>query len=133
MTETTHPARGGGGYERRDLNLRMVAAFLAAMIVTVLVVLALMVWVFDVFSLRDTRQQTPPSPLAKGRQLPPEPRLQVNGPADLRALRAQEDAQLNSYGWMDRKAETVHIPIAQAMKLLAERGLPAPGKPGGKP
>ena len=57
----------------------------------------------DVFSLRDTRLQTPPSPLAKGRQLPPEPRLQVNGPADLRALRAQEDAQLNSYGWMARQ------------------------------
>jgi hypothetical protein len=133
MTETAHPAGGGGGYEPRDLNLRVVGTFLAAMIVTVLVVLALMVWVFDVFSLRDARMETPPSPLARGRQIPPEPRLQVNGPADLRAMRAQEDAQLDSYGWVDRKAETVHIPIAQAMKLLAERGLPAPGKPGGKP
>jgi hypothetical protein len=133
MTETAHAARGGGGYERRDLNLRMVAAFLAAMIVTVVAVLGLLVWVFDAFSVRDTEMQTPPSPLAKGRQLPPEPRLQVNGPADLRAMRAQEDTQLNSYGWVDRKAETVHIPIAQAMKLLAERGLPTPGKPGGNP
>jgi hypothetical protein len=67
------------------------------------------------------------------RLLPPEPRLQVNAPADLRALRAREDAQLNSYGWVDRKAETVRIPIAQAMQLLAQRGLPAAGKPGGKP
>ncbi len=133
MTENAHPDRGGGGYERRDLNLRMVATFLAAMTVTVLVVLGLMVWVFDVFSVRDTRLQTPPSPLATAQQASPEPRLQVNGPADLKAMRAQEDAQLNSYGWVNRKAETVHIPIAQAMRLLAERGLPTPGKPGGKP
>jgi hypothetical protein len=133
MTESTHPAGGGGGYEPRDLNLRVVATFLASMIVTVLLVLALLVWVFDFYSALDTRMETPPSPLAKGRQIPPEPRLQVNGPADLRAMLAQEDAQLNSYGWVDRKTETVHIPIAQAMKLLAERGLPAPGKPGGKP
>jgi len=133
MTETAHPARGRSRYERRDLNLRLVATFLSVMIVTVLVVLGLMVWAFNVFSVLDARTQKPPSPLAKGRQLPPEPRLQVNGPADLRAMRAQEQAQLNSFGWVDRETETVHIPIAQAMKLLAERGLPASGKPGGRP
>jgi hypothetical protein len=38
MTETAHPVPGGGAYERRDLNLRMVATFLSGMIVAVLVV-----------------------------------------------------------------------------------------------
>ncbi len=133
MTATAHPERGEGGYERRDFNLRMVGTFLAAMIVTVLVVLGLMTWMFGVFSVQDTRMQRPPSPLAVAPQAPPEPRLQVNAPADLKAMRAQEDAQLNSYGWVDRKAGTVHMPIAEAMKLLAARGLPAPGKPRGNP
>ncbi len=43
--------------------------------------------------------------------------------ADLRALRAQEDEQLNSYRYIDRAAGAVRIPIRRAMELLiAEKG-----------
>ncbi len=31
---------------------------------------------------------------------------------------------VNSYGWIDRKKGVVHVPIDEAMKQLAERGLP---------
>ncbi len=61
-------------------------------------------------------------------RLPPEPRLQTNPREDLRDLRAQEDAILNSYGWVDRAAGSVHIPIDRAMEIVLERGIP-----GGKP
>jgi len=37
----------------------------------------------------------------------------------------QESKQLNTYGWVDSKSGVVRIPVDQAMKLLAERGLPA--------
>lgn len=42
---------------------------------------------------------------------------------DLRSLRAREDAELNSYGYVDREKGIVRIPIRQAMELvIRERG-----------
>ena len=66
-------------------------------------------------------------PLAssQGDRLPPEPRLQTNPREDLRTLRAKEDELLGSYGWVDKNAGVVRIPIEDAMKLTVERGLPA--------
>ncbi len=41
------------------------------------------------------------------------------------ARRAQEETQLNSYGWVDKNASLVRIPISQAMALVADNRLPA--------
>jgi hypothetical protein len=57
----------------------------------------------------------------------PKPRLQVRGAVDLARLRAAEEADLDSYGWIDRNSETVRIPIDRAIQLLVERGLPDVG------
>ena len=63
-------------------------------------------------------------------RLPPEPRLQlapghqIHPLDDLKRLRADEDALLHSYGWVDRNAGIVHIPIERAKELLVRRGLP---------
>ncbi len=57
----------------------------------------------------------------------PKPRLQIKGPVDLAKLRAAENANLDSYGWIDRNSGTVRIPIDRAMQLLLERGLPDVG------
>ena len=42
-------------------------------------------------------------------------------------LRAEQQAKINSYRWVDRDHRRVAIPVSEAMKLLAERGgkLPA--------
>ena len=86
-----------------------------------------MIWLlFDYFDRREARQLPAEYPLAAGReQLPPEPRLQVNPRDDLRELREREDQVLHSYGWVDRNAGVVRIPIEEAMKLTVQRGLPA--------
>ena len=52
------------------------------------------------------------------------PRLQISPPRDLEAFRAREEAELNSYGWINRTAGLTRIPITQAMNLVLERGLP---------
>jgi hypothetical protein len=39
-------------------------------------------------------------------------------------FRAQEEEILNSYGWVDQQAGVAHIPIEQAIEILAARGLP---------
>jgi hypothetical protein len=43
---------------------------------------------------------------------------------DLKETQAAEEALLHSYGWVDRAAGVVHIPIQQAMELLLQRGIP---------
>ena len=73
------------------------------------------------------------SPLAEER-LPPEPRLQIAPPADMRTFRAHQDAVLNSAGWIDEGKGIAHIPIEDAKRLLLERGLPVrEGAGGAKP
>lgn len=57
------------------------------------------------------------------RRLPPEPRLQRVPIADLTRLREREERLLTSYGWVDREAGVVRIPVERAMQLVAERGL----------
>jgi hypothetical protein len=54
----------------------------------------------------------------------PAPRLQVDPAADLIELRAREDARLHTYGWVDKKAGVIHIPIERAMDLVLQRGFP---------
>jgi mono/diheme cytochrome c family protein len=44
--------------------------------------------------------------------------------AALIAQRLRETEQLNSYGWVDEPAEVAHIPIEQAIALIADAGLP---------
>lgn len=39
---------------------------------------------------------------------------------DLKALRAREDADLNSYRYIDRAKGTVRLPISRAMELMVE-------------
>ena len=59
------------------------------------------------------------------RQLPPEPRLEETPVSDLQEMRAAEDKILNTYGWVDESNGIVRVPIARAIDLLAERGLPS--------
>jgi hypothetical protein len=68
--------------------------------------------------------KTGPGPVPSLSQVPPEPRIQADPGLDLWRLRAHEDKVLGSYGWSDRQAGAVRIPIDRAMELLAQRGLP---------
>ena len=113
-------------HEESDVNVRGVLGFAAGLLVTA-VLIQFMVWLlFVYFSGREAARVVPEYPLAAGEQtrVPPEPRLQTNPREDLRALRAREDAVLNSYGWVDKTAGVVRIPIDEAIKLTVQRGLP---------
>lgn len=43
---------------------------------------------------------------------------------DLKAMRRSEKQALESYGWVDQQKGIVRIPIAEARKLVVQRGLP---------
>jgi hypothetical protein len=69
----------------------------------------------------------PASPFENVRMLPPEPRLQVSAPKDLKQYQAAQGKILNSYRRVDQKAGIVRIPIDRAMDILLQKGLPVRG------
>jgi hypothetical protein len=116
--------------EQRDLNLRAVAIFAVSLAVTIVIVLLVSKGVSVWMLRRHTARQPSALPVGVASQLPPEPRLQVNAPMDLRHWRATEDSLLAGYGWVDREHGVVRIPINQAMKLIEKHGVLA-AKPEG--
>ena len=130
MAEVHMPHAGGqpepAHHETSDVNLRAILAFGAGLIVAG-VCINFIVWLlFTYFSVRESRQVPAVYPLASRQEnrLPPEPRLQTQPREDLRELRVREDEILTSYGWLDKNAGVVRIPIDRAMKMTVERGLP---------
>lgn len=114
------------GYERSDLKPGTIALFgvgLAVVIGAAVVITSLFV---HYRALQHSRQETPVPRLAGEREATPEPRLQVDAQNELRRLRAAEDVALNNYGWVDKDAGIVKIPVDRAMEILAKKGLPAP-------
>jgi hypothetical protein len=57
----------------------------------------------------------------------PQPQLIKEPGSERRQVNLAEQTRLKTYGWVDRQAGVVHIPIARAMQLLVERGLPQVG------
>ena len=96
----------------------------------IVVVLVLMKWTFNAFPTPDSEAGNRAYVQGVVNEPPPEPRLQVRAPEDLKKMREEEDAVLSSYGWVDRQNGVVHIPVERAMELLVQRGSrPQAGNP----
>lgn len=117
----------GAGYEHTDAHVGAISKFLIWLIVLVVVTHVLMAGTFKLLQWQNADTAAPNYPLAaaQGPRLPPEPRLQTSPKKDILALRAEENARLASYGWVDRAAGTVHVPIEEGMRLAIERSLRA--------
>jgi hypothetical protein len=118
-------------HEESDANISAVFAFGLGLTVIAGIVCLLIFVLFRFFEVREAARVPRAYPLAIAREdaLPPEPRLQINPREDLAELRAKEDALLTSYGWVDKNAGIVRIPIDEAMKLTLQRGLPSRQEP----
>jgi hypothetical protein len=114
-------------HEESDVNIGPVFGFAGALTIAVVAICLLVGLLFKFFLSRERVTTTPEYPLAvqQENRLPPEPRLQTNPRQDLSDLRTLEEQVLTTYGWVDKNAGAVRIPIEQAMKLTLERGLPA--------
>jgi hypothetical protein len=130
MSET--PRHDEVRHERQDVSLRPVVWFLGALLGAA-VVIQLGLWgLFRFFEKREERRDPARAPLAAPRAglstsgraaLFPEPRLQTRSVANASQLLANERRLLTSYGWTDRRAGLVRIPIDRAMELVLETGL----------
>jgi hypothetical protein len=112
-------------HEASDVSFSSVMGFGAALVVSALVISVLVWALFRYFSVQATRRGSTPAALTRQQPLPPTPRLQADPRGDLLELQETEDRLLTTYGWVDRNAGVVRIPIDQAMRLTVERGLPS--------
>jgi len=112
--------------ETSDVDLGGIVRF-AVFLVAAGVVIHVLVWfLYSYYRREAARPVAAEFPLAATsmRRLPPEPRLQTDPRDDLANLRQTQSEALTTYGWVDKNAGVVRIPIEQAMKLTVERGLP---------
>ena len=124
--------------EADGVNYRGIVWFVAILAVTTLVCQVLMVGLFKMFQ-HQVQTADPGRPPMMTPATSPQPGMAVDigapGPAlltdesgNLRQFRESEDEAMHSYGWIDKNAGIVRIPIERAKDLLLERGIP-----GGKP
>jgi hypothetical protein len=68
-------------------------------------------------------RQPPVSAIQARVQTPPLPRLQVDRLAD-RQVVLDPERLASTYGWTDKAQQRAHIPVDQAMRLMAQQGWP---------
>lgn len=129
VTETRPMGVSAPGYdrehERRDVNIRAILWSLVGIAITVGIVCLVVFGMFQVFEKREAAFDIPPSPVADSSVAPPLPRLQAAPAIDMAVFRRFEDSLLSGYGWVDRPAGIVHIPVDSAMALIARQGMDA--------
>jgi hypothetical protein len=125
LVESNLPVKSADvGHELTDLSPKSVALFAIVLALTMVAAVVVTAALFYRFYKVEIANQTPPSPLSYTREPTPGPKLAVNPGQDLQTMRAAENSVLNSYDWIDKDKGTVRIPIARAVDILVERGLP---------
>lgn len=119
-------------YEHGDLNVVSVSKYAIALAFGVLIAASAMWGLFDYFNSTANQGEAVVSKaiLAERPKLPPEPRLQPTPKLYVKELRESEETYLHSYGWInpnatDPSAGIARIPIAEAIQMIAKKGLPS--------
>jgi hypothetical protein len=113
MAESTLPP---ASYEPTDVTFRFLLCG-ACIVLGVILLSALgVMWLYP-STIRDHR-------LTGTLPVYPAPRLQFDPAAVLQRFMTQERSRLGSYGWVDKDHGIVHIPIDEAMRRIAARGIP---------
>ena len=117
------PPTPGVGHETRDIQITPIGVAGVALVALIVFSMVAMLILMKYYEVREAADSPPANPLAAqfARTTPPAPQLQTHPAADIAAFRAQEDAVLNGYGWVNKTAGVVRIPIARAMELQLQR------------
>jgi len=130
------PEHNTVAFETRDVKARTIYGYLLVLAAAVIFSYVVCVFILRVTTSVAVQSDTPPPPVREEmgkdyRTMPPEPRLQgvpghgTDPQFDLRH-KTEEDAEANEKaGWLDQNAGIAQIPVADAMKIIAEKGLPA--------
>ncbi len=110
-------------HETAFLNTRTLVIALSVFILLIVVALAGAWILFQIYPASSPLQATPVS-LVGGTITPPGPQLQANPEADLQNYQSTQQAILSSYGYVDKNAGIVHMPVDQAMQIYIQKGMP---------
>lgn len=115
-------------HERKDVDVASLFTIVLTLFVLCVVIFLSVMVLMHYFKSHEPAKTSGQAnmPITRADEFPA-PRLEVKPGASLADLRAAEDADLNSFGWVDRSAGIVRIPIDRAMQLILERGLPDVG------
>jgi hypothetical protein len=115
----------GSGYEHTDANVWQIVKFGIWLVITAVVVHIGMggMYMMLIEQAKVTGEQPYPLAATSGARLPPEPQLQQFPRNDYYRHYLAEQQKLHGYGWVNKEAGVVHIPIEEAMRLAVERGL----------
>jgi hypothetical protein len=127
MSTVPQATTEGKGHEKNDADVTTIVLIAVGLLLLVLLV-QLTVWM-TLRHLRASRAEKEQgvTRVSESAKQFPEPRLQIDPALDLAKVRANDLRDLDSFGWIDRKAGTFRIPVGRAMQLLSERGLPDVG------
>ena len=116
----------GSTYEHTDAHTWVIVKFMLWLAVSAVIIHFGMGFFYQALISRasEVGEQRYPLAVDAGSRLPPAPRLQQFPANDIYQFRLGERELLDRYGWMNREAGVAHIPIAEAMRLTVERGLP---------
>jgi hypothetical protein len=127
-------------FEERDVQVSTIYGYLFALALAVVVAAVICIFIlrFTTKFAASSDTAPPPSRAALGpnyRDLPPEPRLQgvpghiADPQQDLRdKLKADTEAN-EKFEWIDQSSGVAQIPVEDAMKIIAEKGLSAAPAP----
>jgi hypothetical protein len=102
--------------EIRDVSGRFIAIAFVGMVASLGISGLVSWWIFP----RATQDKIIPDPPPAY----PAPQLQPDPHEDWLRFHQAELKKLNSYGWVNKQAGIVHIPINQAMRDIVQRGIP---------
>jgi len=131
------PQHDDVSFESSDVETRSILAYLVYLGLAVIVTFAVCIYIFRYAANFAAQSDTPPVPVHQGiaPTMPPEPRLQgilgheTDAQQDLRNKVKEDTAANEKLGWIDEKAGIAQIPVKDAMKIIAEKGLPAATAP----
>jgi len=126
------PRHTNVAFEGRDIEARSIYGYLLALGLATAAALLICVYIlrFTLNFAASSQAPPPPSREAHQRELPPEPRLQgvpghTTDPQQDWRDKLKADTEANQkFEWIDESSGIAQIPVKDAMKVIAEKGLP---------
>ena len=144
MHNTAHGAPGAEAeprnadvsFEKADVQVTTIYWYLGALAIAVILSYIVCVFVLRLTTKIAVEFDTPPPMIRQEmgsayEALPPEPRLQgvpghlTDPQTDLRQKIQADTAANEKFGWIDQTSGVAQISVRDAMKIIAEKGLPA--------
>jgi hypothetical protein len=110
--------------EPRDVHAKFVFIAGLGLLLTLWATVVVIYPLFTYFKYERTGGQDPSKVLYYVPPQPPAPRNEDHPFRTLQEFQAREEAEMESYRWVDRSRGIVSIPIERAMSLIIERGIP---------